>query len=371
MSEGTGLTVATAEKRGPVQILRALIAPRHHFVLVPLLSVLVALLVCFMAIWATGRDPVAGYTAMFEGGLGSLRALSESSSKATILMLTGLSVAIAFSVGLFNIGAEGQLVVGAITAAWLGAAIQPGSSALHLPLAIGGAMAAGALYGFIPGWLKVTRGVHEVISTIMLNWIAIHLVENWLVSGPLAARSSDSAVSLPGTQQIHASAELPRLIGDINLGLPLALVAICGAAFLLKRTWVGYELRAVGNSPDAAQYAGISVARRTCLAMALAGASAGLAGAVLILGVHRSYPSVFHGGYGFDGIAMSLIGGNHPFGVAIAASFFGLIRAGGTKLQLLQIHRSFPELIQGLALLLIAGQMITRHLLRKAAGEER
>ncbi len=371
MRDGSGLALGSANGRGgPLRLLRALVAPRHHFVLVPVLSVLAALLVCFVAIWATGKDPVAGYLKMFEGGLGSLRALSETSGKATILMLTGLSVALAFSVGLFNIGAEGQLIVGAITAAWVGAAIDPGSGALHLPLALGGAMAAGALYGFIPGWLKVTRGVHEVISTIMLNWIAIHLVQSWLVTGPLAARSADSAVSRPGTQEIFASAELPKLLGGINLGLPLALAAILSAAFLLKKTTLGFELRAVGNSPEAARYAGIGVSRRVCLAMALAGASAGLAGAVLILGTHRSFPSTFSGGYGFDGIAMSLIGGNHPFGVALAAAFFGILRAGGTKLQLLQIHRSFPELIQGLALLLIAGQMITRHLLRRAARED-
>ena len=347
-----------------------LFGPQSHFVLVPVLSVAAALLVCFIAIWATGRDPVAGYAGMFSGGLGSLRALGDSSIKTSVLGLTGLSVAMAFSVGLFNIGAEGQLVVGAIASAVVGAAIDPGSPWIHLPLALGAAAIAGALWALIPAWLKVRRGVHEVISTIMLNWIAIHLVESWLVVGPLAARAPDTGVSLPGTTQIHASAELPRFFegSDLGLGLVITVLAAVALYVLLQRTWRGFEMRAVGSSPEAARYAGIDTGRRVYLAMALAGACAGLAGAVLILGVHRQYPALFHAGYGFDGIAISLIGGNHPLGALVAAAFFGVIRAGGTRLQLLQIHRTFPELIQGLALLFIAGQMITRHLLTRAAS---
>jgi simple sugar transport system permease protein len=337
---------------------------------VPVLSVLAALLVCFVAIWATGRDPVEGYLRMFSGGLGSLRGLGDSSVKASVLGLTGLSVAVAFSVGLFNIGSEGQLVVGAIAAAFIGTAIDPGSSWIHLPLALAGAAVAGALWALIPAWLKVRRGVHEVISTIMMNWIAIHLVESWLVVGPLAARSSDTGVSLPGTTQIHSTAELPKFLerSDLGLGIVLTVLAAVLLYVLLQRTWRGFEMRAVGHSTEAARYAGIDVGRRVYLAWAISGACAGLAGAVLILGVHRQYPAVFHAGYGFDGIAISLIGGNHPLGVLLAAAFFGVIRAGGTHLQLLQIHRTFPELIQGLALLFIAGQMITRHFLAKAAG---
>lgn len=351
-------------------LLQRLLAPQRHYVLVPLLSVLAALAVCFVAIWITGKDPVAGYLKMFSGGLGSLRALGDSSMKASVLALTGLSVAVAFSVGLFNIGAEGQLVVGGIAAAFVGQAIAPGTAWIHLPLATGAAALAGAAWGLLPAWLKVKRGVHEVISTIMLNWIAIHLVESWLVIGPLAARST-MGHSLPGTTQIAPSAELPRFFGirsDLGLGLVIAIAAALLLYFLLRRTWIGFEMRAIGSSPEAARYAGIGVGRRTYLAMGLAGACAGLAGAVLILGVHRQYPSVFHPGYGFDGIAVSLIGGNHPLGVLFAAAFFGVIRAGGTKLQLLQIHRTFPELIQGLALLFIAGQMITRHLLTRLAA---
>ena len=345
-----------------------LLGPRAHFLLVPLLSVAAALAVCFVAIWLTGKDPVAGYLKMLQGGLGSLRALGDSSLKASVLTLTGLSVALGLAVGVFNIGAEGQLVAGAIAAAYLGQAIAPGSALVHLPIALFGAALAGAAWALIPAWLKVARGVHEVISTIMLNWIAIHLVESWLVPGPLAARSTESHLSLPGTVQIRATAEMPRLFsGEVGSEIALALAAALTIAWLLARTTAGFEMRALGSSHEAARCAGIDVGARTYHAMALAGACAGLAGAVLILGVHKQYPSVFHGGYGFDGIAVSLIGGNHPLGALAAAAFFGVLRAGGTRLQLLQIHRTFPELIQGLALLFIAGQAITRHLLARLA----
>lgn len=340
-------------------------SPRKHPILLPLIAVSLALVICFVAIWLTGKDPIAGYHKMFMGGLGSLRALGDSSMRAAILTLTGLSVAIAFSTGLFNIGGEGQLVAGAIAAAFVGQAIEPGSALIHLPLALVAAMIAGALLALVAAWLKVRRGVHEVISTIMLNWTAIYLVEGWLVTGPLQAQSTHGH-SLPGTAQIAATAELPRFFGlrsDLGFAILLAAVVALAAWVFLRRSWLGFELRASGDSPETARTSGIPVERRIYLAMALSGACAGLAGALIILGMHRQYPAIFRPGYGFDGIAVALIGGNHPLGVLVAATFFGVVRAGGTSLQLLQIHRTFPELIQGLALLFIAGKAIFEHAL--------
>jgi simple sugar transport system permease protein len=348
-----------------------LFGERTHASWTPLLAVGLALGICFVAIAATGRDPVAGYLAMLDGGLGSARALGDASVKASVLTLTGLSVALAFTVGLFNIGAEGQFVVGAIVAAWLGQAVEPGSALVHLPLCLLGAALGGAAWALLAAWLRVRRGVHEVISTIMLNWVAIYLVESWLVVGPLAARSGESLISLPGTAEIAVTAELPRLLGpgsDLNLGLLVALGAVLLSLLLLRRTSLGFEMRAIGASEEAARYAGIPVARRIYQAMGLAGACAGLAGGILILGVHRQFPATFHGGYGFDGIGISLIGGNHPLGVLGASAFFGVLRAGGTRLQLHQIHRTFPELIQALTLLFVAAQLVLRWALSRAAG---
>jgi simple sugar transport system permease protein len=354
---------------------------RWRTVLPSVLSVLLALVACWGAIALTRDMETAtdAYRQMFYGGLGNwpayldggsvtqiARPLGEAGLKAALLLLTGLSVAVAFQVGLFNIGAQGQMILGSLAAALVGAQVSlPGP--LHLPLALLAAALAGALWALIAAVLKVMRGVHEVISTIMLNWVAVSLVDNWLVVGPLRAGASGGA-STVGTAEIHPTAQLPRLLGDIsrlNAGFLLAAAVTVGVWVWLARTRGGFETRAVGLGPEAARAAGIPVRARVLGAMAQAGAWAGLAGAVLVLGTENRYPGTLGAPYGFDGIAMALIGGNHPLGVAAAALFFGALRAGGTRMQLLGINRSFPELLQGFALLLVAGRMAWLALLRK------
>lgn len=345
-------------------------------------SIATALLVCFVAIAVTlGSVGVAldAYLSMLWGAFGDwprffrgggaqtlLWPLGEAGTKAALLTFTGLSVAVAFRVGLFNIGAQGQMMVGAIAAAVVGAKTQaPG--VLHVGLCVLAAAAAGALYALPAAVLKVRRGVHEVISTIMLNWIAVALVENWLVVGPLRATASgDNSIS--GTDQIHSSAALPLLLGDssrLNLGFVFAVLTAAVAFVFLARTVRGYEWRAVGLSPEAAEAAGIPVATRLVEAMVVAGACAGLAGAVLVLGTEQKYPATLGAPYGFDGIAMALIGQGNPLGVLASALLFGGLRAGGTRMQLLGVHKSFPELIQGLALLLVAAKYLWERLLAK------
>ncbi len=340
-----------------------------------LFSIGVALLVCFLAIAATrGGLGTAwdAYVAMLWGAFGDwpklldggavtavLRPLGEAGTKASLLTLTGLSVALAFRVGLFNIGAQGQLMVGALAAAVVGAGVEA-PAPVHLPLALLAAAVAGGLYALLPAWLKLARGVHEVISTIMLNWVAVALVENWLVVGPLRATASgDNSIS--GTAQVLPTARLPLLLGDasrLNAGFLLALALAAGAWVFLLRFRRGFEWRVVGQSAEAARAAGIDVGRVTLEAMVAAGACAGLAGAVLVLGTELKYPATLGAPYGFDGIAMALIGQGHPLGVLAASGFFGGLRAGGTRMQLLGVHKSFPELIQGLALLLVAARVV-------------
>jgi simple sugar transport system permease protein len=345
------------------------------------LSVALALGVCWVAITLTlNADTATGaYLQMLRGGLGDwpmylehgnvavlTRPLGEAAIKAALLLLTGLSVAVAFQVGLFNIGAQGQMLMGALTAALVGASVSL-PAPVHVGAALVAAALAGAAWALIAASLKLYRGVHEVISTIMLNWVAISLVDNWLVLGPLRAAAS-AHLSVTGTAEIFESARLPRLLGDISrmhLGFPLALAVALGVWVWLTRTRAGFEARAVGLGPEAARAAGISVRRRTFEAMGTAGALAGLAGAVLVLGTEFKYPGTLGAPYGFDGIAISLIGGNHPVGVTLAALFFGALRAGGTRMQLLGVHKSFPELIQGLALLFVAGRLVWLALLRK------
>ncbi len=331
-------------------------------------AVACSLLVSFLAIAATGRDPVAGFGNLLAGALGGPGPLGETAIKSAVLILTGLSVAVAFTVGLFNIGAEGQLIWGGLAAAVAGRFDNP----LALPLSLLSAALAGAAWGVLPGLLKVRRGVHEVISTILLNWIAIHLVHGWLVAGPLAAAGGGASISVAGTEPIVHAAWLPRFFpgSRFDLGFPLALLIAAGVWFLLTRTRRGFEWRAVGAGPEAAQASGIPAARRVCEAMALSGALAGLAGALLILGTEHKYPGVFRTGYGFDGIAVALVGGGSAAGTAVAGLFFGAVRAGSTRLQLSGIHPSFAELIQGIAVLLVAAPRIFLPLWKKLRGGE-
>jgi len=349
-----------------------------------LLSIALALLVCFIAIAVSRSDlsiAANAYLQMLWGGVGDVpsflgtgnwslltRAWGESAAKAALLTFTGLAVSVAFCVGLFNIGAQGQMTVGAIVAAVIGAKMTL-PAGLHPAAAIAGAAGAGALYALLPAVLKVRRGVHEVISTIMLNWVAVSLVENWLVVGPLRATASGD-LSCSGTDEILPTAELPRLLGSLsrlNAGFPLAVLSAVGVWFWLNRTSNGFEARAVGLGMEAARTAGIDVRARVYQTMAFSGALAGIAGAVWVLGTEYKFPATLGAPYGFDGIAISLIGQNHPLGVGAAAIFFGALRAGGTRMQLLGVHKSFPELIQGLALLFVAGRLIWDSVLRRLA----
>jgi general nucleoside transport system permease protein len=351
-----------------VRDLRArLFAPVRDPLWSAIAAILLALLVSFIAIAASGHDALRGFGDLASGALGGRGPLGETGLKAAVLTLTGLSVAVAFTVGLFNIGGEGQLVWGALAAGVAGRLDTP----LALPLSLAAAALAGAAYGLLPGWLKVRRGVHEVISTILLNWVAIHLVHGWLVAGPLAAGGSSASVSVAGTDPIVRAAWLPRLVpgSRLDLGLPLALLIAAAVWFLLTRTCRGYEWRAVGAGRDAAHAAGIPAGRRICEAMALSGALAGLGGALLVLGTEHKVPGVFRTGYGFDGIAVALVGGGTAAGTAVAALFFGALRAGATRLQLVGIHPSFAELIQGVAVLLVAAPRIFLPLLARLRGK--
>jgi simple sugar transport system permease protein len=348
--------------------------------LASVLAVVTALAIGFVAIAAVRQDvwvAVDAYWGMVKGGLGDFgavaegadrtilfRAWGESAVKAAILLLTGLSVAVAFTVGLFNIGAQGQLVVGAIAAAAIGAKLDL-PVGLHPVLCLLAAALCGAAYAWLPAWLKLRRGVHEVISTIMLNWVALRLVEGWLVVGPLAA-TAPGTHSISGTDDIFPSAQLPRLLegSRLHAGVVLAAVLALLVWLWLSRTKAGFEARAVGAGQEAARAAGMDVDRRTRQAMMAAGALAGLAGALLVLGTELKYPATLGGTYGFDGIAIALIGQGHPAGIAAAAALFGTLRAGGTWMQLYGVHKSFPELIQGLALLLVAGRVVFEALLR-------
>ncbi len=343
--------------------------------LTPFLAVFTALVLGALIILAAGGDPIAAYRGLYEGAFGSKDALSETTVWATPYIFAGLAVALAFKGGLFNIGAEGQLALGAVASAWVGyGLIERGielPALIHLPLTIGAGMLAGAIWGAIPGWLKARTGGHEVINTIMMNYIALN-VTSFLLNGPMKDPNPLNVVAR--TPKIAETARIPQVLPGLRFhwGFPLALLAAGGVWWFLQKTTWGFEIRTTGANPDAAQYAGISVTRIIVLAMTLSGVLAGLAGAIEVTGLNYRHELGFSVGYGFDAIAIALLGKTHPLGVILAALLWGAMRNGATRMQFLtQIPVDVISVIQALILLLVAADAIIRWLYRIRAKEEK
>ncbi|MCK6556575.1 ABC transporter permease [Candidatus Binatia bacterium] len=295
-----------------------------------LMAVAVALLASGVVVLLAGGDPVAAFAALIGGAFGSLDSLSEVLVKACPLLLTGLAVTVAFQAGVWNIGAEGQLLIGALAMAALGARLGGVPAAAGLPMALLGAGAAGALWAGLAGLLRLRRNVNEVISTIMLNFIALFLV-SYLVQGPLM----EAGGRYPQTDAVVDSLWMPRFVPPyrVHLGLAIAGLLAGGVSVLLYRTRAGYEMRAAGLNAAAARLAGIPVERRILLALLLSGALAALAGAIEVSAVTRRLYERFSPGWGFTGIAVGLLGRLSPAGVVVAALFFGALDAGSGAMQ--------------------------------------
>jgi ABC-type uncharacterized transport system permease subunit len=306
--------------------LGALISPTQF-----LLGTILALLVGAIILLLFGENPVTAYQALLKGALGSRRTIAETMLSTTPLILGGLAVAVGFRCGLFNMGVEGQIVLGGLLPAYLGYAISL-PWYIHLPLGLVSGMLVGAVWGAIPGYLKARYRIHEVITTIMLNYIAFAIGGYMVaVGGPM----KEIGESLPASPKILETARLTRLLEGTRLtgGIFIALaVAVLIWVFLFK-TRLGYKLRAVGLNPDAAEYAGISAQKFTVVAMLLSGALGGLAGAVEVLGVHYRFFENFSPGYGWDAIAVALLGLLHPAGVVAAAFLLGGLRSGSVAMQ--------------------------------------
>ena len=294
--------------------------------------------------------------------LRAVRGPSDSMVQSVPYIFAGLAVALGFRAGLFNIGAEGQIGVGWIAAVIVGFSFTGLPMIIHLPLAILGGAIAGGLWSAIAGFLRARTGAHEVITTIMLNYISFRLSE-WLLCGPL-----EHIQGTCRTQEIATSANLPRFLEHpvtVHWGFPLALgVAALTGWFLFKTTW-GYEFRAVGANPDAARYAGMSVPRTFVLAMFLSGCLAGLAGASQGLGISHNVALGFRAGYGFDAIALALLGKSHPTGVVAASIIFGVLRAGAARMQSVAgVPTEIVQIVQALVIVFIAAPAIIRAIYR-------
>jgi ABC-type uncharacterized transport system permease subunit len=269
---------------------------------------------------------------------------------ATPLIFTGLSVALAFKCGLFNIGPEGQIYMGAIAAAIVGYMVSL-PIVIHQMTALLFAAFVGFLYGLLPGILKAYRGTHEVVTTMMMSYSAL-LFTAWLVTYPLKDRTQ----SLDRTPEILATAELPKLIGHfLNFSFIIGIVAVIAVDYLINRTVLGYEMRAVGQNPDAAETAGINPKKNIALALGIAGGLAGLGGGGEILGYHHLFQDNWSVGLGWDGITVAVLGNNNPWGVLAGAIFFGALRTGGIQMQRIAgVPSEIVRVIQGLIVLFIA-----------------
>ena len=341
---------------------------------VPVLSVLLALVVgaviiTLSSVVITGSLDLAlwitAYSALIEGGLGiggkdPLNSLTRTITNSAPLLLAGLSVALGFKAGLFNIGATGQFVIGGLAAAIAGALVAELNFILAIPIAIAAGVAAGAFYGFVPGFLKATTGAHEVVTTIMLNFIAVFTGTALVIN---LFRSPD--FTFDRTADVGAAA-LPVIFGrDLHLGVLVAYAFVPIFWWFVWRTTLGFEIRTVGANPNAARYAGMSPRRLIMLTMSLCGFLAGLAGVVQFLGEIGFYPATFGTQIGFDAIAIALLGRSHPIGVMLGALLFGFMRAGAP---LMQIRADIPieiiDVLTATILFFLAADVVVRRLFR-------
>ncbi len=349
-----------------------------------LLSIIIALIVGTFFIFLTEESPATAYSALYVGAFGNFRAILNTLWRSTPLILTGLAVALPFRAGLFNIGAEGQLLMGGFTAGVVGFYFTSLPAFIHLPFAVIAGMLAGGLWGGLPGFLKAKMNVHEVIATIMLNNIAIALTINYGIN---YFRNTGRQA----TPRIMESAALLRfkdmtdhfLFGKLpfieifnqpgirlHINFILAIIAAVILWYLLFKTTLGYEMRAVGFNADGAEYGGINANKGIILAMFISGAVAGLAGVGEALGTHLSFMAGMDAGYGFTGIAVALIGQTHPIGVIFGGLLFGALAQGGLEMQFAGVPSEIVMLIQALVIFFVASLQVLKVYLanRKAKG---
>ena len=349
--------------------------------LIPLVAILLGFALGAAVLVATGRSPIDMFHAMLQSVSGkNLRAgtfnpryIGEFIVQSMPIMLTGLSVGFAFRTGLFNIGAEGQLMVGSLAAVAVGLWVQA-PPIIHVILVLIAAMVAGGIWGAIPGFLKARFNVHEVVVTIMLNYVALYL-NNWAIVSVFKSVDHIKTEVLPATAMLKSAGLAALTNGSrLNWGFLPVLLSILVYWFLIEKTTFGYSLRAVGFNKDGAQYAGMKVNRNIVSSMIIAGAFAGLAGAVITVGTFsfgRVLPSAE--GFGFDGIAVALVGGNAAIGIFLSGLLFGMLKAAQPLMQSQGIPKEIASIIQASIVLFIAMKygieyLVNRARLRKPAG---
>ncbi|MEM7128181.1 MAG: ABC transporter permease [Chloroflexota bacterium] len=347
--------------------------------LIPILALVTALVVGAIVMLTFGDNPLEAYRGLLLGAFGNDKAWARTIIKMTPLILTGLSVAVAFKSGLFNIGAAGQFLFGTVCSVAVGIAFDGLPMIIHLPLSLLAGIIGGMIWGAIPGLLKVYTGAHEVITTIMLNYIAA-LFGGWTVyaggsqgqtPGPLW---DPSAGAISETPDVLSSAQLPYFFDSslkLHWGVLIAPLVALFIWWLIYKTTFGFEIRTVGQNSGAARYAGINVNRTIVLTMAIAGGLAGLAGAIETLGLNHKFAPEFGGAAGFDGIIVALLGQAHPVGVILAAFMFGSLIGGASRMQFESgVSADIINVIQALVLTFVAAPAIIRMLFRLGQSDE-
>jgi len=340
----------------------------------PVAGVLVALLIGGIMLLVLKANPIVAYAAMISGAAGSLSGVTQSLVKATPLLLVGLGICIAFRANVINIGGEGQIILGAIIATWFPLTFSTWPGWLLIPITLTLGFLAGAAWGFVPGILKARLKVNEILSTIMMNAIALQFMY-LLIRGPLMDPAGvANGTFLAQSAALPRQAWLPRLIPQtvLHAGAIIAVVLAVAVYFFLWRTTIGYRIRAVGLNPDASRHSGINVAFYQALSLTLAGGFAGLAGAIEIMGVQHRLLDGITGGYGFTGIVAALLGSLHPLGVIPASIIFGGLLVGANEMQRsVQVPSSLINVILGMVVLFVSGSAIwSRHwAARRKLGE--
>ena len=323
--------------------------------LVPLIAVALSLVVGGAVIASAGANPMEAYGYLLQGAVGSLQSFAETLVKATPLILTGLAAVFAYRCGMLNLGAEGQFIMGAIAAVWFSTGFPGVPAGVRMVLSIVLAMLAGAIWAAIPGLLKARHNINEMILTILMNYIAT-LFMSYLYSGPLMEDK------IPQTAAVEEGVRLTRFLGTTraHTGIFLALLAVVLVYYFLFWTYKGYQLRAVGLNREAARVNGFPVVRYMVLSFVVSGMIAGLGGALELLGSSFRLQSGFGAGYGFDGVAIALIGQLHPFGTLLVAYLFAVLRCGANTMQVATgITTAIVDIIQGIIIIFaVAGSAI-------------
>ena len=315
----------------------------------PIAAILIAFLVSGLILLLAGFNPINAFATLIAGSFGDLRVISEVLLQATPLIIIGAGLTVAFRANIWNIGAEGQFYAGGVCSAIAGIYLGDLPALLLVPLVLIMGIIGGAIWGMLAGWFKVRFGASEIVTTIMLNYIAI-IGTGYLVTGPLI----EEAGKFPQTAQISESARLFRFLPPtrLHIGFLIALVVALLIYVFLFKTSSGYAIRVVGHNPEAAKYAGINVNRNILLAMGISGGAAGLAGAIQVMGLTFRLYQQFSPGYGFTAIAVALLAGNNPIGVIFSGILFGALRSGS---EVMQISAGIPSVmaftIQGLVIL--------------------